>query len=62
MESGAQGGAAGFTHFDFGAPLSTLAQQGVHASIGKDGMEGTMAREAAQSPSSAAIKGPVTEP
>ena len=47
-ESGAQGGTAAFTHFDFATPLATLAHPRVHAGIGQEGMEGTAAFKAAQ--------------
>ena len=48
IQSGAQGDAAAFAHFNFAAPLATFAHPGIHAGIGQQGMEGTVAREAAQ--------------
>ena len=46
IESGAQDDAAAFAHFDFAAPLATFAHAGVHAGIGQEGVEETMAGEA----------------
>ena len=48
IESGAQDDAAAFAHFDFAAPLATFAHAGVHAGIGQEGVEETMAGEAPQ--------------
>jgi hypothetical protein len=48
IESGAQGNAAAFAHFDFAAPLATFAHAGVHAGIGQEGMEGTATCKAVQ--------------
>ena len=35
IQSGAQSGAAAFTHFDFAAPLAAFTHPGVHAGIGQ---------------------------
>jgi hypothetical protein len=48
IESGAQGGTTALTHFDFAAPLATLAHPRVHAGIGQDDMKETSAFKAAR--------------